>query len=260
MRHTVVQGDTLSYLAGVYGTTIGEIVEINGISNPDLIFPGQELLFPGGGDSPAAPAPSAGDSYTIQTGDTLSWIANHFGVPMSDIQEANGIENPGMIIAGHTITIPGFSPSLTPAPVPKLQFPPQPYDPDIEAILEEFAYAYGVSPNLVKALSTIESGWYQGAVSSAGARGVMQLMPGTAAWLETEVFGYELYEDSSAYDNIKMGVKYLQILLSETGGNERHAVASYYQGLSPTQAGVFYPDTEDYVDMIFRVRDTYWPG
>ena len=97
-------------------------------------------------------------------------------------------------------------------------------------------------------------------VSSANARGVMQIMPGTALWLETGVFGYELYEESSAYDNIKMGVKYLQILIAETHGDERLAVASYYQGLSPTQAGVFYPDTQDYVDMIFRVRDTYWPG
>jgi len=60
-------------------------------------------------------------------------------------------------------------------------------------------------------------------------------------------------------DNIKMGTKYLQILLDSTGGDEHLAVASYYQGLAPTQAGVFYPDTSDYVNMIFRVRDTYWP-
>lgn len=259
VRHTVVEGDTLSYLSQVYATTIAEVVDLNSISNPNLIFPGQELLFPGGDDS--APAASgSGDSYTIQPGDTLSWIANHFGVPMDQIQQANGIENPGLIIAGHTITIPGTTPAATPAPLPKLQFPPQPNDPEIEAIIDEMASAYGVSPNLVKAVATIESGWYQGAVSSTDARGVMQIMPGTALWLETDVFRYELYEDTSAYDNIKMGAKYLQILLEATGGNERLAVASYYQGLSPTQDGVFYPDTMDYVDMIFRVRDTYWPG
>lgn len=258
VRHTVVEGDTLSYLSQVYATTIAEVVDLNNISNPNLIFPGQELLFPGGEDSPAPPA-SGGDNYTIQAGDTLSWIANHFGVPIDQIQQANGIENPGLIIAGHTITIPRLTPTATPAPLPKLQFPPMPYDPEIEAIINEMASAYGVSPNLVKAVATIESGWYQGAVSSTDARGVMQIMPGTALWLETDVFRYELYEDSSAYDNIKMGAKCLQILLEATGGNERLAVASYYQGLSPTQDGVFYPDTMDYVDMIFRVRDTYWP-
>jgi soluble lytic murein transglycosylase-like protein len=67
-----------------------------------------------------------------------------------------------------------------------------------------------------------------------------------------------MYEDSSAYDNIKMGVMYLAILLGETGGDEYQAVASYYQGLSPTQAGVFYRDTEDYVQMIMRVREAYF--
>jgi LysM repeat protein len=263
IRHTVVAGDTLSYLAQVYSTTVGDIVIVNKITNPNLIFPGQELIFPGSDDKPQSPAPAVdgtGDSYTIQPGDTLSWIANHFGVPMDAIQQANGIDNPGLIIAGHTLTIPRPAPAATPAPLPKLQFPPKPYDPDTEAIIDEMAAAYGVSPGLVKAVATIESGWNQGAVSSTGARGVMQLMPGTAQWLEDEVFHYPLNEDTSAYDNIKMGTQYLAILIQFTGGDEHLAVASYYQGLAPTQAGVFYPDTTDYVDMIFRVRDTYWPG
>jgi soluble lytic murein transglycosylase-like protein len=134
-----------------------------------------------------------------------------------------------------------------------------PYDPEIEGIIEEMAAAYGVDANLVKAVATIESGWNEQAVSYTDARGVMQIMPGTAQYLENDVFGYELNYDTSAYDNIKMGVRYLRILIDSTGGDEHLAVASYYQGLSPTQAGVFYPDTTDYVNMIFRVRDTYWP-
>lgn len=259
VRYTVKQGDTLSYIAQVYATTVGEIVSLNGIANPNLIFPGQELILGGGGAPAPPPAASSGDSYVIKPGDTLSWIANHFGVPMGDIQAANGIENPGLIIAGRTLVIPRPAPAPEYVPPPKLAFPPKPYDPDIDAILVEWSSYYGVNPNTVRALATIESGWNQGAVSSAGARGVMQLMPGTAEWLERDIFGQDLNHETSAYDNIKMGVKYLQMLMDATGGNERHAVASYYQGLSPTQAGVFYPDTEDYVEMIFRVRDTYWP-
>lgn len=258
VRHTVEEGDTLSYLARVYATTIDEVVSLNGITNPNLIVTGQELIFPGhDAESTPAAATVSGEKYTIRPGDTLSWIANHFGVPMDEIQAANGIENPGFIVAGHTITIP----RTVPAPaVPKLEFPSKPYDPEVEQLINDFAAAYGVSPNLVKALATIESGWYQGAVSRAGASGVMQIMPGTASYLESVVFGYELNEETSMFDNVKMGIKYLQVLLYETGGNERLAVASYYQGLTPTQAGVFYPDTQDYVDMIFRVRDAYWPG
>jgi LysM repeat protein len=259
VRHVVEPGDTLSHLAEVYSTSVADIVDLNHIPNPNLIFPGQELLFPGGDDN-SAPAPATGgQSYTIQPGDTLSAIAAHFDVPMEAIQQANGIDNPSLIIAGHTLTIPQPTPAPTPAPLPKLQFPPKPDDPEIESIIEQMAAEDGVSPNLVKAVATVESAWNQGAVSSTNARGVMQIMPGTAQWLEDEVFHMQLNEESSAFDNIKMGTKYLQLLLQATGGNDHLAVAAYYQGLAPTQSGVFYPDTADYVEMIFRVRDSYWP-
>jgi LysM repeat protein len=260
--HTVEPGDSLSYIADLYSVAIDELVQLNHIANPDLIFSGQPLEIPGGPDTSSSS--SSGDTYTIQAGDTLSAIASNYGVSIDALAQANGIDDPSFIVEGETLVIPGPPPSA-PAPdavpyvPPPLQFPPMPYDPEIEAIIEEMAGAYGVDPNLVKALATIESGWNETAVSYTDARGVMQIMPGTAQYLENDVFGYELNYDTSAYDNIKMGVKYLQILIDSTGGDEHLAVASYYQGLAPTQAGVFYPDTTDYVNMIFRVRDTYWP-
>ncbi|HEY8766477.1 MAG TPA: LysM peptidoglycan-binding domain-containing protein [Dehalococcoidia bacterium] len=261
--HTVAPGDSLSYIADLYSVAINEIVQLNHIANPDLILSGQKLDIPGGQD----PRPSSsGETYTVQLGDTLSQIAARYGVSVDSLAQANSIDNPEFIVEGQTLVIPGAeasAPTPQPAtvyiPPPPLQFPPMPYDPDIEAIIDEMAAAYGVDPNLVKAVATVESGWTEGADSVTGARGVMQIMPGTAQYLQDEVFGYPLNYDSSAYDNIKMGTKYLQILLDSTGGDEHLAVASYYQGLAPTQAGVFYPDTSDYVNMIFRVRDTYWP-
>jgi LysM repeat protein len=259
--HTIEPGDSLSYIADLYSVAIDELVQLNHIANPDLIFSGQPLEIPGGPDTSSSS--SSGDTYTIQAGDTLSAIASNYGVSIDELAQANGIDDPSFIVEGETLVIPGPEPSA-PQPdavyvPPPLQFPPMPYDPEIEAIIEEMAGAYGVDPNLVKALATIESGWNETAVSYTDARGVMQIMPGTALYLENDVFGYDLNYDTSAYDNIKMGVKYLQILLASTNGDEHLAVASYYQGLAPTQAGVFYPDTTDYVNMIFRVRDTYWP-
>lgn len=265
--HTVEAGDSLSYIANLYGSTVDEIVSLNGIVNPNLIIIGDKLEIPGtGGDAPPQTTETTQTTYTIQDGDTLSAIADEYGVSIDDLVAANGIEDAGFIVAGHTLVIPGREVSApAPEPVfvsytpPPLQFPPKPDDPDIEAMIEEFSYEDGVNPNTVKALATIESGWCQCALSWAGAEGVMQIMPGTAQWLEQNVFGYEMNEEWSAYDNIKMGVKYIQLLLDSTGGDEHLAVASYYQGLAPTYAGVFYPDTQDYVQMIFRVRDTYWP-
>jgi LysM repeat protein len=262
-RHVVTPGDTLSYLAGVYVVTVGEIVEMNSIPDPNMIFPGQELLIPGRGGE-ADTASSAGTrngSYTVVAGDTLSGIAAQFGLSTNELHAANPIPDPRLIYPGQVLVIPGVGTAAPAAegPVPALHFPSKPYDPYVEALIEEFSAAYGVDPRLVKALATVESAWNQSAVSSAGAMGVMQIMPGTAAWLEADYFGGELYEETSVYDNIKMGVKLLQILLGETGGSEREAVASYYQGLSPTQQGVYYPDTQNYVATIFAVRLAYWP-
>lgn len=268
--HTVEAGDSLTYIANLYGSTVDEIVSLNSIVNPNLIIIGEQLDVPGvsSDPEPAAPTPETTQTtYTIQDGDTLTHIADRFGVPIEDIAAANGIDDWGYIVSGHTLVIPGVAVAPAPEPVefvsntpPPLQFPDKPYDEEIEAYIEEFSYDYGVNPNTVKALATIESGWCQCAYSWAGAQGVMQIMPGTAQWLERNVFGYELNEEWSAYDNVKMGVMYLSLLLDSTGGDERLAVASYYQGLAPTYAGVFYPDTQDYVQMIFRVRDAYWPG
>jgi N-acetylmuramoyl-L-alanine amidase len=260
--YTVAPGDSLSYIANVYSVAINEIVQLNHIANPDLIFSGQKLDIPGGQGPQSS---SSAGTYTIQLGDTLSQIAARYGVSVDSLAQANSIDNPSFIVEGQTLVIPGTGASApTPQPAavyipPPLQFPPMPNDPEIESIIDEMAAAYGVDPNLVKAVATVESGWTQGSVSVTGARGVMQIMPGTAQYLQDEVFGYPLNYDTSAYDNIKMGTKYLELLLASTGGDEHLAVASYYQGLAPTQAGVFYPDTTDYVNMIFRVRDAYWP-
>ena len=52
-----------------------------------------------------------GTTYKIQQGDTLSSIANKHGLLVSDLQTANGIKNPNLIIAGNTLTIPTKSPT-----------------------------------------------------------------------------------------------------------------------------------------------------
>ncbi|HXG36785.1 MAG TPA: LysM peptidoglycan-binding domain-containing protein, partial [Dehalococcoidia bacterium] len=68
--YTVVEGDTLSSIAGKTGASVSEIIEANDIADPDLIVPGQEIVVPGSG----------GGEYTVRPGDTLSAIASRFGV------------------------------------------------------------------------------------------------------------------------------------------------------------------------------------
>ena len=111
------------------------------------------------------------------------------------------------------------------------------------------AQKYQVDPKLVSAVAEAESGGDQSAVSAAGAVGVMQLMPDTAAAL-----GVDPYDKKQ---NIEGGAKYLKQMLDSFGGDVRKAVAAYnagpqavrdYGGVPP------YAETQDYVE---HVLDLY---
>ncbi|QYN61298.1 LysM peptidoglycan-binding domain-containing protein [Bifidobacterium asteroides] len=90
-------GDNLSSIAFRYGTSVQAIASANGIANPDLIYPGQVLSLGGGA------AQDSGHSYTVQSGDTLSGIAQSLGTSVQALASANGIANPDLIYPGQTI-------------------------------------------------------------------------------------------------------------------------------------------------------------
>jgi LysM repeat protein len=254
-QYVVSAGDSLSLVASIYDVTVGSIVDLNGIDDPNFIFPGQVLEIPDSG---------AGGSttYEVQAGDTLGEIAEVVGVSTAELQATNGISNPDLIFVGQVLSVPstGESPgSGGTGGTGGLSVEDKPADPALEAIFDDFAAYEGIDPGLVKALAWIESGWQQHVVSPAGAVGLMQLMPGTAAWLEDDIFGQALNEDVSAYDNVKMGARYLRVLMDATGWDTEIALASYYQGYGNTLNGIFYEDTWDYVYAVLAVRDAYWP-
>jgi LysM repeat protein len=97
--YTVQPGDTLSEIAIRFGTTVTELVKLNNIKNPNLIYAGQILTLPGSSSGPAI--------YTIQPGDTLSGIAAHFGTTVAELVKLNNIKNPDLIYAGDTLKLPG---------------------------------------------------------------------------------------------------------------------------------------------------------
>ena len=96
--YIVQSGDTLSAIADRYGTTYQHLAAINGIADPDLIYPGDVIVIDG-------VAFGSGQTYTIQSGDTLSDIAGRFGTSVAHLAALNGIENPDLIYAGDTIRI-----------------------------------------------------------------------------------------------------------------------------------------------------------
>lgn len=96
--YIVQSGDTLSAIADRYGTTYQHLAAINGIADPDLIYPGDVIVIDG-------VTFGSGQTYTIQSGDTLSDIAGRFGTSVAHLAALNGIENPDLIYAGDTIRI-----------------------------------------------------------------------------------------------------------------------------------------------------------
>lgn len=123
--YIVQQGDVLSRIAVDCGTTTQTLIDMNNLSNPDVLYVGQELRVPQGSkksssSTRSAPKVQKGGEYVIQSGDTLSGIAVAAGVSVADLRALNGIED-DKIFAGETIAIPsgGSVPTSTQKTVAK---------------------------------------------------------------------------------------------------------------------------------------------
>lgn len=99
--YTVKYGDTLGGIAIANGTSSASIAAMNGITNPNLIFPGQVLRLSGASTS------SAVSSYTLRYGDTLGGVAAKFGTSVQSLQALNGIANANTVYAGQVLKISG---------------------------------------------------------------------------------------------------------------------------------------------------------
>lgn len=104
--YTVRSGDTLSEIASRYGTTYQQLAQINNISNPNLIYPGQVLIISGNNNNASHDKPVSA-TYTVRSGDCLSVIGARVGVSWQSIANANGIRSPYTIYPGQVIRIPG---------------------------------------------------------------------------------------------------------------------------------------------------------
>ena len=99
--HKVARGETLSGIAQRFGTDVGTVARLNGISNPNLIHEGQTLKLPQG----------AAQSYEIARGDTLGRIAAKNGIGVDALLAANPqIANPNRIYPGDILTVPAGTP------------------------------------------------------------------------------------------------------------------------------------------------------
>src|SRR5436190_1924433 len=267
VAHTVAPGETLWQLAAMNNMTTRSFAAANGLSPDAHIVSGTTIRIPSIAEAstalttaaPAAAPPAMG-GYTVRPGDSLSAIATTARVPMSAIASMNGLDPNGLLLAGTVIKLPTGSPAPAGAsqPAPTTTRVPQaaPYassgrvsSSDIAAV----ASRNGVPASLASAIAWQESGFNNGMVSGANARGVMQVLPGTWDWVEQNLATSPL-DPASPHDNVRAGVLYLGHLLRETGGDEAAAAAAYYQGLGSVRAQGVLPATQQYVDNVMALR------
>jgi soluble lytic murein transglycosylase-like protein len=244
--HVVKPGDRLEIIARRYGSTAQAVAQANRIANPDRILIGQRLQIPetaAPGANPvggqpqsrpaAAPASSGSPARTVafhrvRPGENLTVIAARYGTTLGAVAMANSISNPSLIRVGQVLRVPASAPG------------------GVEELMERYSRQFGVSAPLVKAIAWQESGWKQRVLSPVGAVGVMQVMPETGRFTGSRLLGEDL-DIAQLDDNVKAGVRFLAYLLKLTDGNERMAVAGYYQGLRSVRTWGMFPETRRYV-------------
>ncbi|MEL7565924.1 MAG: LysM peptidoglycan-binding domain-containing protein [Dehalobacterium sp.] len=98
--YVVKTGDNLGRIAESFCTTVQKLMELNKLSDPNVIYVGHELKVRSAAKS------SEPVIYTVQSGDTMSKIAQKNGLAIPDIVKANNLQNPNILYIGEKIVIP----------------------------------------------------------------------------------------------------------------------------------------------------------
>ena len=274
--HTVQPGETLWSIAAANNFTTHALAAYNGLSDDAQVVAGSTIQIPAESEAASAlasgtstaPAPQAAaapppaGAYTVQPGDTLSGIAARSGVTVGQLAWMNGLDPAAPLLAGTALKLPAQAPVAAPA-----ESQPAPATvPDAEpnatptrlssTQIGQVAAQHGVSPSLAAAVAWQESGFNNGVISSANARGVMQVMPGTWSWVEQNLASQPL-DPNSAVDNVRAGSLYLSQLLRDAGGSESLAAAYYYQGEGSVKAIGLLPETRQYVADVLALRSRF---
>jgi LysM repeat protein len=276
--HRVTRGETLSSIAARYNISVARLVRRNHLHDASRIYVGQRLrirMVPihKGGTSHHSPRRHAGFvTHVVRFAETLSGIALHYHVDLRTLVAANEIANPSIIRVGQRLRVPGrHAAGGHPAHQRRRHgshhrqrhatgwhMPPEMAGVvrgrhDIGRIIRNEARAQHVPPALAMGVAWQESGWQERIVSSAGAIGVMQLLPSTADWVSATMLGRPVYL-WDARSNVRAGVALLKHYLRRYHGSRALALAAYYQGQAGTDRYGIYAVSRPYISSILILQ------
>jgi lysozyme family protein len=164
--------------------------------------------------------------YRVRSGDTLTAIAASRGTSVARLVRLNRIDPAKPIVIGQRLRLPAVAPapSLSSAAV------------DVPALLDSWSVRLGVDPHLVRALAWMESGYQTRIVSEAGARGVLQTLPSTRDYVERVLL------HAGAPQTVAFG------------GDERLALAGWYQGERAVRKNGVYDVTKPFVADVLALK------
>jgi N-acetylmuramoyl-L-alanine amidase len=264
--YRVAPGDTLSAIAARQGVSLGSLAAANGLKLDSWVIQGTTLKLPAPGSAPVAQAPAQGapeamGAYKVRVGDTLSGLAAAARVPAAQMAYMNGLNPTAQLVAGTIIKLPTGAAINPTTPAPARTIVPQAAPMASPGRLSAgqvgtLAAQSGAPSSLASAIAWQESGFNNAMISPANARGVMQVMPGTWSWVQSNLSRARL-DPSSPTDNVKAGSLYLAHLLRETNGDPALAAAGYYQGLASVRRIGMLPETQRYVANVLALRGRF---
>lgn len=187
--------------------------------------------------------------HVVRRGESFFSIAARYHVSPWQLARRNRLSLMRVIVPNQRLVLPKGARLSSPA----VTGPAAPRDAIRDAI-NRWARFYGVDPALARALAWMESGFQQDVVSSAGALGVMQLLPETWEFVDTVLLGVRT---PRTYDgNVRAGVRYLRWQLEEFDGNVRLALAGWYQGARAVRERGLYRETKEFVRIVRALYGT----
>ena len=190
-----------------------------------------------------------GTRHVVRPGENLTSIAARYGTSVTALARANGLDPARYLVVGTRLRVPRGrdAPSASSAGSSSAS---------VRASIDRWSAHYGVDARLVKALAWMESGFQNHVVSPAGAFGVMQVTPATWAFVELVLMSGRNVP-RTADGNVRVGVAFLRHMLRVFSGDERRALAAYYQGAKSVQTVGILPGTRRYIANILALKSRF---